>query len=99
MIKLILAVVFIAYVFLTAYSVNDVVVDIQLLPLKPDVTISLGLLLPLFFAIGIFSTVLIGLGEWLRMRSATSKLARRNKELSEEITSLRNVAVMERDPE
>jgi len=98
-IKLILAVVFIVYVFLTAYSVNDVVVDIQLLPLKPDVTVSLGLLLPLFFAIGVLGAVVIGLAEWLRMRSANSKLERRNKELSEEITSLRNVAVMERDPE
>ena len=99
MIKVIVALVFIIYVLLTAYSVNDIVVDIPLLPARPDATLSLGMLLPLFFALGLLAAILIGLGEWLRMRADNGRLARKNKELAEEITSLRNVAVMERDAE
>ncbi len=95
MIKLVLAVVAFVYLFLTAYSVNEIEVAIQLLPLEPARTLSLGILLPFFFAIGMIVTILIGLSEWLRMRNENDKLKRQLKGLGEEVVSLRNMMVMD----
>jgi len=99
MIKYVLLICFFIYLIMPSFSVNDVEIQIQLIPYMPSTTLSLGLVIPIFAAMGVGATILIGLTEWLQFRAKNKKLQAEMDKLREEVASLRNLMIMERESE
>ncbi len=99
MTRLILLVIFLLYMIMVASSVSDEVVGIQLLPFAARTELPMGTAVGLAALAGMAAVMVVGLAEWISLRTENGKLRREIEQVNGEVESLRNMMIMERDAE
>ncbi len=97
--RLVLLVVFLLYLVMVSSSVSDEVLRIQLVPFAPRTELPMGAAVLVLAITGMLAAMLVGLAEWVSLRTENGKLRREMDKMSGEIESLRNMMIMERDAE